>query len=58
MSANTDVVKGRLKETAGALTGNDNLRAEGMTDQAVGRAKQVAEKTVDMFAKAIRKAQK
>ena len=58
MSAKTDVVKGRLKETAGALTGNDNLRAEGMTDQAVGRAKQVAEKTVDKFAKAIRKARK
>jgi uncharacterized protein YjbJ (UPF0337 family) len=58
MSANTDVVKGRLKEAAGALTGNDDLRAEGKTDQAVGRAKQVAEKAVDKVAKAIRKVRK
>lgn len=58
MSAKTDVVKGRLKEAAGALTGNDDLRAEGKTDQAVGRAKQVAEKAVDKVAKAIRKARK
>ena len=58
MSGKTDVVKGRLKEAAGALTGNDNLRAEGKTDQAVGRVKQVAEKAVDQVAKAIKKAQK
>ena len=58
MSAKTDVVKGRLKETAGTLTGNDDLRAEGKTDQAVGRAKQVAAKAVDTVAKAIRKARK
>ena len=58
MSAKTDVVKGRLKEAAGALTGNDNLRAEGKTDQAVGRVKQVAEKAVDKVAKAIRKERK
>ena len=58
MSAKTDVVKGRLKEAAGALTGNDNLRAEGKTDQAVGRVKQVAEKAVDKVATAIRKTRK
>ena len=58
MSTKTDVVKGRLKEAAGALTGNENLRAEGRTDQAVGRAKQVAEKAVDKVAKAIRKERK
>ena len=58
MSAKTDVVKGRLKETAGTLTGNDDLRAEGKTDQAVGRVKQVAEKAVDKVAKAIRKERK
>ena len=58
MSGTTDVVKGRLKEAAGALTGNDDLRAEGKTDQAVGRAKQVAEKAVDKVAKAIRRARK
>ena len=47
MSGKTDVVKGRLEEAAGALTGNDELRAEGKTDQAVGKVKQIAEKAVD-----------
>ena len=58
MSGKTDVVKGRLKEAAGALTGNDNLRAEGKTDQAVGKVKQVGEKAVDKVAKALKKALK
>ena len=34
MSGKTDKVKGRIKEAAGALTGNDELREEGKTDQA------------------------
>ena len=55
MSGKTDVVKGRLKEAAGALTGNDRLRAEGRTDQAVGKVKQVAEKTVDKVKQAVKK---
>jgi len=55
MSGNTDVVKGRLKEAAGALTGNDELRAEGKTDQAVGKVKQVAEKAVDTVEQAVKK---
>jgi len=46
MSGTTDVVKGRIKEAAGALTGNDELRAEGKTDQAIGKVKQIAEKAV------------
>ena len=33
MSGKTDVVKGRIKEAAGDLTGNDKLRAEGKTDE-------------------------
>ena len=44
MGGKTDVVKGRVKEAAGALTGNDKLREEGKTDQAVGKAKQAAAK--------------
>ena len=39
MGGKTDVVKGRIKEAAGVLTGNDELRAEGKTDQVVGKAK-------------------
>ena len=34
MGGKADVAKGRIKEAAGALTGNDELRAEGKTDQA------------------------
>ena len=55
MSGKTDVVKGRIKEAAGALTGNDKLRAEGKTDQAVGKVKQVAEKAVDRVKRAVKK---
>jgi len=58
MSGKTDVVKGRLKEAAGALTGNDELRAEGKTDQAVGKVKQVAEKAVDKVEQAAKKVRK
>jgi uncharacterized protein YjbJ (UPF0337 family) len=54
MSGKTDVVKGRIKEAAGALTGNDKLRAEGQTDQAVGKVKQIAEKAVDKVEQAVK----
>lgn len=47
MSGKTDEVKGRIKEEVGALTGNDKLREEGKTDQAVGKAKQVVQKVAD-----------
>ena len=55
MSGKTDVVKGRIKEAAGALTGNDELRVEGQTDQAVGKVKQIAEKAVDKVEEAVKK---
>lgn len=55
MSGKTDVVKGRVKEAAGALTGNDKLRAEGQTDQAVGKAKQAVQKAADTVKKAVKK---
>ena len=47
MGGKTDVVKGRIKEAAGVLTGNDNLRDEGKTDQAVGKTKQAVQKAAD-----------
>jgi uncharacterized protein YjbJ (UPF0337 family) len=31
--------KGRLKESAGALTGNEHLKAEGEADQLAGKAR-------------------
>ena len=55
MSGKTDVVKGRIKEAAGALMGNDKLREEGKTDQAVGKAKQAVQKAADKVKKAVRK---
>lgn len=53
MSGKTDVVKGRIKEAAGALTGNDELREEGRTDQAVGKVKQAVQKTADKVQDAV-----
>jgi uncharacterized protein YjbJ (UPF0337 family) len=50
------VVKGRIKEAAGVLTGNDRLRAEGQADQAVGKIEQAVQKTTDSVKKAVRKA--
>ncbi len=56
MGGKTDVVKGRIKEAAGALTGNDKLRDQGKTDQAVGKAKQAVRKAADSVTKAVNKA--
>ncbi|MBC7966260.1 MAG: CsbD family protein [Fuerstia sp.] len=56
MSGKTDKVKGRIKEAAGALTGNDKLREEGKTDQAVGEAKEVVQKVADKVKNAVKKA--
>jgi uncharacterized protein YjbJ (UPF0337 family) len=47
MGGKADETIGRIKEAAGALTGDDKLRAEGKTDQAVGRAKRAVQKAVD-----------
>ena len=55
MSGKTDVVKGRIKEAAGALTGNDTLREEGKTDQVVGKTKQAVQKATDTVKKAVKK---
>ena len=55
MGGKTDVVKGRIKEAAGVLTGNDELRSEGKTDQAIGKVKQIAEKAVDKVEQAVKK---
>ena len=55
MGGKTDVVKGRIKEAAGALTGNDKLREQGKTNQAVGKAKQAVQKAADTVKKAVKK---
>jgi uncharacterized protein YjbJ (UPF0337 family) len=43
----TEELKGRVKEAAGALTGNAKLKREGKLDQAAGKVKQTAEKVID-----------
>jgi uncharacterized protein YjbJ (UPF0337 family) len=55
MSGKTDEVKGRIKEAVGALIGNDKLREEGKTDQAVGKVKQVAEEAIDTVKEVVKK---
>ena len=55
MGGKTDVVKGRIKEAAGALTGNDKLRDEGKTDQVVGKTEQAVQKAVCAVKKAVKK---
>ncbi|HVO25684.1 MAG TPA: CsbD family protein [Candidatus Margulisiibacteriota bacterium] len=46
-SGKSDELKGRVKEAAGALTGNKKLKREGKADQAVGKIKQKVEKVMD-----------
>jgi uncharacterized protein YjbJ (UPF0337 family) len=52
MDANTDDVKGRVKEAVGDLTDNDQLKHEGQADRKVGKAKEfiddVGEKAKDL----------
>lgn len=46
-SGKSDELKGRVKEAAGALAGDEKLKREGKVDQAVGKVKQSVEKVVD-----------
>jgi uncharacterized protein YjbJ (UPF0337 family) len=39
-------MKGRIKEAAGALSGNNKLRAKGRKDQTLGQVEQTADKGV------------
>ena len=52
MGSNVDDAKGRVKEAAGDLTGNDKLKREGKTDQAGAKVKEfvddVKEKVEDV----------
>jgi uncharacterized protein YjbJ (UPF0337 family) len=43
--------KGKVKEGAGKVTGNERLEAEGHGDQAKGNLKQAGEKVKDAFKK-------
>lgn len=43
MGSNADEAKGRIKEAAGDLTDNDELKREGKLDQAGAKAKEKVE---------------
>jgi uncharacterized protein YjbJ (UPF0337 family) len=45
--SNVDDAKGRLKESAGDLTNDDDLKREGQTDQAAGKVKEGVDKVKD-----------
>ncbi len=44
---NNDKLKGKVKQAAGDLTGNDKLRREGKIDEAAGKAKDAIDKVKD-----------
>ena len=46
-SSTTDKLKGRLKEAAGALTGDEDLKKEGQLDQTTAKIKETVEKVID-----------
>lgn len=52
-SGKSDEMKGRVKEAAGALTGDKKLKQKGKAEQAVGKIKQKMEKVVDKVKHAV-----
>jgi uncharacterized protein YjbJ (UPF0337 family) len=54
VAGKTDELKGRVKEAAGALTGDAKLKREGQLDQTAGKVKQAAEKMIDKVKAAVK----
>ena len=52
---NKDDAKGRVKEAAGDLTGDEDLQREGKVDQAGGKLKDGVEKATDKVKDALRR---
>ena len=52
---NTDDAKGRIKEAAGDLTGDEDLKQEGKVDKATGKAKEGIEKVADKVKKTLKR---
>ena len=49
MANNMDDLKGRVKEAAGDLTDDDDLKREGKIDQATGSVKEAVDDVADKF---------
>ena len=47
MDNDLDQAKGRIKQAAGDLTGNKDLKKQGKADEAAGKAKEFLEDTKD-----------
>jgi uncharacterized protein YjbJ (UPF0337 family) len=54
LAMSTDEAKGRLKEAAGDLTDDDDLKREGKIDRAEGAAKQKVDEAADKVKDALR----
>lgn len=52
---NTDDAKGRIKEAAGDLTGDEDLKREGKVDKATGKAREGIEKVADKVKEALKR---
>jgi len=52
---NKDEAKGRVKEAAGTLSGDDELKREGKVDQAAGKAKGSVERLADKVKDALKR---
>ncbi len=53
--ANMDETKGRVKEAAGDLTDNDDLKNEGKADKASGKVKDAVDSVSDKVKDALHK---
>jgi len=53
-SGKSDEAKGRVKEAAGALTGDKKLKREGKADQVAGKIKRTVGKAIDKVKGALR----
>jgi len=52
---NKDDAKGRVKEAAGSLSGDDELKREGKVDRASGKAKDGVERLTDKVKEMLRR---
>ncbi len=53
MSAETDQAKGRIKQAAGDLTDNDDLKREGQADETAGKVKNMFDDAKDKLDDAV-----
>jgi uncharacterized protein YjbJ (UPF0337 family) len=53
MDPKIEEAKGRVKEAAGDLTGNDDLKAEGAAEQQTAKAQQAIDKAEDSAKEAV-----